>query len=61
MESNRLIDRPDSREDKNTIESQVSRLSKASLATLWKGLVCRMYDINHWELSQSGNSYVSRL
>jgi hypothetical protein len=44
-----------SRKDKNTIESQISRISKASLATVRQSMVCGMYNLDYWEFIESRN------
>jgi len=46
---------PGSREDSNTIKSQISRWTEASLATVWQSLVRRMYDFDHWQFTESWN------
>jgi hypothetical protein len=43
----------------NTAQSPVTRCSEASLATVWKSLVCRMYNFDNRELVESWNKYVS--
>ena len=48
---------PGSREDSNTIKSQISRWTEASLATVWQSLVRRMYDFDHWQFTESWNPY----
>jgi hypothetical protein len=42
-------------EDKNTIESQITRCGEAIMAAIWKGMVCRMYNVDNWELVESGH------
>ncbi|KAG9246178.1 mitochondrial carrier domain-containing protein [Calycina marina] len=44
-------------EDKNAAEPKVTKRRKTTLATIWESMVCRMYDIDHRELSESRNSY----
>ncbi len=48
-----------SREDSNTIESQISRWAEAAMATVWESLVRRVHDVDYWQFTQSWNPYVS--
>lgn len=50
----------DSCEDKNTIESQVTGSREAPMAAFRKGMVCRMYDVDNWELVEGGHPYVMK-
>jgi len=45
-----------SREDKDAVESQVSIFRKASMAAVWESLVCGVYNVDHWQLTESRDS-----
>jgi hypothetical protein len=45
-----------SREDTDAAESQISIFRKASMAAVWEGMVCGMYDVDHWQLLESRDS-----
>jgi hypothetical protein len=48
-------------ENKNTIESQITGRKEAPLAAVWKSVVCRMYDVDHWQFVESRHQYVARV
>ena len=48
----------DSRKNSNTAQPTITGREKARLAALWKGLVCRMYDIDNRKFVESGDKWV---
>jgi hypothetical protein len=43
----------DSREDKNTTQQAFAGWKEASMASIWAGMVCRMYNADNWKLFES--------
>jgi hypothetical protein len=46
-------------QDSNTAQSPVTRCPEITLATIWKSMVCGMYDFDNWKFFESWNKYVS--
>lgn len=47
-------------EDEDTAQSKITRRAEVALATIWKGVVCWVYDIDHRQLFESRHTYVGK-
>jgi hypothetical protein len=45
-------------EDKDTIEPQITRGWKITMAAVREGVVCGVYDADYWQFVEGGDSYV---
>lgn len=45
-------------ENPNTTQPPITGCEEATLAAVWKGVVCRMYDAHYWKFVKGWNTYV---
>jgi hypothetical protein len=46
-------------EDENTVEPQITRRRKITMATIWEGLVCGVHDVDYWKFAEGWNTFVT--